>query len=359
MSTGVVTVASPMEAALEVLTPVLHHDEASKGIIAAKCIGLMAGYDARWRNAPFRIDAVESVVSSDLYNPTSKARSRTFTVSGKIDVRATELSTGARVIFDHKTTSQEIADPNATYWRQLVIEGQVSHYFLLEWLNDTKADYAMWDAVRKPAIAPKMLAKKDQQAVMAFGQYCERQLNEEQLDEFAASKEGRETSLMYAYRLAYDCTTERPEWYFQRRQVPRLDSEVLEYAKELWDHSQDLIVARRTGRNPRNSGACMTYNSPCKFLSICSGYDSPDGEGWTRKTWVHPELPILQGNGKEILTNSRIRTFQTCRRKHQLQYDIGIEKIDEEEKESLYFGSLWHDAQEAYFLTLKSIQERN
>lgn len=353
----VVPKEEPLESALEVLTPVLRGDDLSKQLIAAKCIGLMSGYDARWRNAPFRIDAVESVVSSDLYNPATKARSRTFTVSGKIDVHATEISTGAHVIFDHKTTSQEIADPNAPYWRQLVIEGQVSHYFLLEWLNEVKVDYAMWDAVRKPGIAPKMLAKKEQQSVMMFGQYCNAQLTGEQLEEFAASEAGRETPLMYAYRLAYDCTTERPEWYFQRRQVPRLDSEVLEYAGELWDHSQDLIVVRRTGRNPRNSGACMTYNSPCKFLAICSGYDSPDSEQWTRKSWVHPELPILQGDGKEILTNSRIRTFQTCRRKHQLQYDIGIEKIEEEEKESLYFGQLLHSALEQYFIALMELQK--
>lgn len=351
--------ACPLEAAIEVLEPTLGCDDFSKRIVAAKCVGLMAGYDARWRNAPFRINAVESVVSSELYNPATEARSRTFTVSGKIDVHATEVSTGAHVIFDHKTTSQDISDPNAPYWRQLVIEGQVSHYFLLEWLNKAKVDYAMWDTVRKPGIAPKMLAKKERADVMMFGHYCNASLTGEQLEEFAASENGRETPTMYAHRLAMDCTTERPEWYFQRRQVPRLDSEVFEYARELWDHSQDLIVARRTGRNPRNSGACMTYNSPCKFLGICSGYDDVDSEQWTRKTWVHPELPILQGDGKEILTNSRIRTFQTCRRKHQLQYDIGIEKIDEEEREALFFGSLWHDAQEAYFLTLKSQQERN
>lgn len=353
------TCTVPLDAALEVLTPALNGSDPSRRIIAAKCMGLMMGYDARWRNAPFLIDAVESVVSSDLYNPATEARSRTFTVSGKIDIHATEIATGAHVIFDHKTTSADIADPDATYWRQLVVEGQVSHYFLLEWLNKVRVDYAMWDVVRKPGIAPKMLPGKEATSVLRSESYCGLILSSDQLDEFSVSEGNRETPAMYAYRLANDCTSTRPEWYFQRRQIPRLDSEVFEYAKELWDHSQDIIIARRTGRNPRNSGACMTYNSPCKFLGICSGYDSADSEQWTRKTWVHPELPILQGDGKEILTNSRIRTFQTCRRKHQLQYDIGIEKVNEEEREVLFFGSLWHDAQEAYFLTIKSIQERN
>ncbi len=348
-------IAPPIEAAREVLAPVLRDADAGHALVAAKCLGLMAGYDARWQNSPYRIDAVESVVSSDLYNPETQRSSRTFTVASKLDVHATEIATDRSVIFDHKTTSQDIADPNAPYWRQLVIEGQVSHYLLLEYLNGNKVDYAMWDVIRKPSIAPKLLNKAERTLIAATKVYCDSR--DFDFDEFLASE--RETSAMYALRLARDCMKERPDWYFQRRQVPRLDGEILEYAGELWDHSQDLIVARRTGRWPRNSGACMSYGSPCKFLGICSGHDSADSDNWTRKAWVHPELPILNGDGKDILTNSRIRTFQTCRRKHQLQYEVGLERIDEEEREALFFGTLMHQALEAYFLTLKSTQEKN
>lgn len=349
------TIMSPLAAAREVLLPIMAASDESKALVAAKCIGLMAGYHARWADAPFRIDAVESVVASDLYNPETQRSSRTFSVAGKIDVHATEIATGRHVIFDHKTTSQDITDPNGPYWRQLIIEGQVSHYILLEFLNGNKIDYALWDVLRKPGISPKLLNKTDRLSIAACKTYFRsREFN---FDAFAASE--RETPEMFALRLAHDCTTERPDWYFQRRQVPRLDSEIHEYAGELWDHSQDLIVARRTARWPRNSGACMSYNSPCKFLGICSGYDTADSENWTRKPWVHPELPVLNGDGKDILTNSRIRTFQTCRRKHQLQYELGIERIDEEEREALFFGSLFHSALEAYFLALKSHQEGN
>src|SRR6185437_6008459 len=212
-------------------------------------------------------------------------------------------------------------DPNATYWRQLAIEGQVSHYMLLEWLNGNKIDYAIWDVVHKPSISPKLLAKKDAEAVTIIKKYYGLALTGSDIEEFITA--GRETPLMYSARLASDCTAERPEWYFQRRSVPRLSSEIREYAEELWDHSQDMILARRNDRWPRNSGACMTYNSSCKFLGICSGHDSADSANWKLKQWVHSELPLLaDGNGNDILTNSRIRTFQTCRRKHQLQYEL-------------------------------------
>jgi hypothetical protein len=45
-----------------------------------------------------------------------------------------------------------------------------------------------------------------------------------------------------------------------------------------------------------------------------------------------------------VLTNSRLGVFRTCRRKHYYEYELGIERLDEEEAESLYFGTLWHEA---------------
>src|ERR1700677_2706266 len=114
----------------EVLLPLLTDKDEGKRLIASKCLGLLTGYDARWRNAPYKIDDVECTLTSDLYNPATQRKSRTFTLAGKIDVRATEISTDKKVIFDHKTTSDDIADPNSSYWRQLVVEGQVDQYML-------------------------------------------------------------------------------------------------------------------------------------------------------------------------------------------------------------------------------------
>lgn len=345
----------PINAALDIVAPMIHGTDASTALIAAKCAGLLAGYDRKWRNAPYRIEEVECVVSSDLWNPESGRKSRSFSVAGKIDVRATDIQTGASVIFDHKTCSQDITDPNGSYWRQLTVEAQPTHYMLIEWMNSRKVDYAIWDVIRKPGIAPKALAKKDAADFLALGQYFGQQFDANEMELFKANE--RETPLMYAARLAHDCSIERADWYFQRRTVPRLDSEIRGYASELWDHGQDLLAARASNRMPRNSGACMLYGSPCKFLGVCSNHDSIDSEQWARKTWMHPELPQTEGDGRDVLTNSRIRCFQTCRRKHQYQYEIGVERINEEEREALVFGDLFHRALEAYFLTLKQLQK--
>ena len=118
-------------------------------------------------------------------------------------------------------------------------------------------------------------------------------------------------------------------------------------------------MARREDRWPRNSGACMNYGRACKFLGICSGHDTPDSDKWQKKVCVHNELVGIEGDGREILTNSRIRTFQTCRRKHYFEYELGIERQEEEEKESLMFGSLWHDVLEQWFLASKGESNGN
>jgi hypothetical protein len=312
-------------------------------LIVAKCRGLMAGYHARWKDAPYRFDMVEALVMSDLWNPETQRKSRSFRIAGKLDATG---HMDRRVLMDHKSTSEDITDPNAPYWRQLMIEGQVSHYMMLEWLNGRKVDEAIWDVMRKPGISPKNVTKADANLTLSSGFYFGRQMSDSAKTQLRVT--GRENFEMYEARLAHDCTAERPEWYFQRRSVPRLDADLHEYATELWGHSQDILHSRRENRWPRNSGACMMYGSPCKFLGICSGFDTPESENWRRKHNVHNELPMLNGDGRDVLTNSRIRCFQTCRRKHYFEYELGIERQDEEEREALFFGTLWHLALEAW-----------
>jgi hypothetical protein len=319
-------------------------DESSK-LVRWKIIGLLHGYDARWLDAGYRSIFVEETLTAHLTNLKTNARSRTFNLAGKLDVVA-ELD-GRTYVIDHKTCSQDIADPDAPFWRQLAIEGQVSHYHLLGWENGIKFDGAVWDAVRKPSIAPKKLTKAEKTSAVGTGKYFGWDVSAE--DKNHLQTEDREPPRMYAARLAHDCTVERPDWYFQRRPVPRLDDELAEYALELWDHGQEILHVRNTERHVRNSGACMLYNTPCQFLGICSGYDTPDSERWVKKTAVHSELPLVNGDGRDILTNSRIRCFQTCRRKHYYQYEMGIERFDAEDREALVFGSLFHLALEAWW----------
>lgn len=317
-------------------------------LVAAKVRGLMRGYDARWRDAGYVPISVEQTITADLINIATEKKSRSYMLAGKLDVVAEYQ--GRRVLIDHKTTSNDIADPNAPYWRQLVIEGQASHYYLLEWLNGRKIDTAVWDCLKKPSIRPKKLTKAERASVVASRQYFGNELPIDELEWLQVDE--TESLLMYEHRLAHDCTVERPEYYFQRRGVPRMDSELHEYATELWAHSQDMLHANRTNYHPRNSGACFTYGTACQFLGVCSGHDTIDSDKWERLEQVHAELDLEGTDGRDVLTNSRIRCFQTCRRKEFYVYQLGVKPVDEEERENLYFGQLWHLCQQIWWESL-------
>jgi hypothetical protein len=323
-------------------------------LIAAKCRALLRGYAARWHDNPYQPFYIERLMLADLINPATQRISRTYRLAGRVDVLATYHD--RNILIDHKTTSQDIQDPAGSFWRQLVVESQPSHYMLLALQNGIKCDDAVWDVVRKPSISPKKLTKAEARSVVATQKYFDIPVSESTWADVAWLSE-RETPELYEARLTYDCTHERPEWYFQRRSIPRLDSELLDHAKDLWDVGQDILNSRNMDRHIRNSGACMLYGSPCKFLGICSGYDSSASDKWTRKAQIHNELPELEGDGRDVLTHSRIRSYQTCRRKHYYEYELGIERIDEEEKEALLFGTVWHQGQEAFWSSFLLQQE--
>lgn len=346
----------PLAAALEILTPHLRDTNPSQALIAAKVIGLLKGYAHRWNDNLYRIDEVESVLTSDLYNPETNRKSRSFTIAGKLDVRATEIATGQRLIFDHKTTSDDIADPASDYWRKLVVEGQPSHYFLLEWLNGERIDRAVWNCIKRPGISPKAVAKKDAESFLRDYEYCGTKFDENEVERFVFDY--RETNSMYMARLTADCSFDRPEFYFQRRSVPRLESEIRDHALDLWDHAQSILNMRQNERYPRISAACMLHNSPCTYLGLCSGHDTQDSGKWQKKDWVHPELvQIGEGRGTDIITNSRVQTL-ICPQKHYLKYEVGLERVDDEEREVIYFGNLMHEGLERYYLALKEEQTR-
>jgi ATP-dependent helicase/DNAse subunit B len=106
--------------------------------------------------------------------------------------------------------------------------------------------------------------------------------------------------------------------------------------------------AKKNNAHFRNSGACFNYGSACEYLNLCSGCDEPDSDRWQKKPKKHPELPDGIG-GSGVLTNSRLRCFATCRRKHYYQYELGIERFDAERREALYFGSLFHEALDVWW----------
>ncbi len=308
---------------------------------AWKVRALVVGYHDHWKTSPFEILAVEEVFALPIVNPETGRMSRTFSQGGRFDLM---VGFDAKTwMVEHKTSSEEIGDPNAPYWRRLAIDSQVSMYALANWQSGRKLDGTIYDVIRKPTIRPKQITKADQKLLTESGTYCDFAISQHDVADVAAN-EFSETPKLYSLRLLRDCLDNATK-YYQRRPIPRLDGEILEFAKELWQVAQDIRQTELSNGHYRNSGACMNYGRPCEFLGICSGYDTPDSDKWRRRESAHPEVAL----GEDVLTHSRIRCYQTCRAKHNYKYNLRIERVDEDEAEALVFGQLLHKALEVYY----------
>lgn len=322
-------------------------------VIGAKVKGMLVGYDARWRDAEWELEGdAERVIQLPIVNPETGRSSRTFTQAGKFDGIVSGYS--KRVLLEHKSTSDDIADPNSVYWRRLAIDSQVSKYMLQTWQLGEKLDGALYDVLRKPAIRPKKLAKADLAEITTKGTYCGQPLADDLVDAILCTCLTDENPTLYGLRVAAE-TCAQPDRYFQRRMIPRLDDDVLEYAEELWAIADEIRLARVNNRHFRNSSACLEYGRPCEYLGICSGFDTPESDKWRRIANVHEELPGVV-DGRDVLTNSRMKCFQSCRRKHQLRYEEGLRRVDADEAEALFLGSVLHLALAEWWTPTKGEQ---
>jgi hypothetical protein len=323
--------------------------------LAATARGLLEGYHACWGDtqAQYQLLACEKTYLAEHFNPATKCNSRTYRVGGKLDklVREGDWT----VLVDHKTvgSSTNISDPGSPYWRQLEIGCQASHYNVLLELNGIRVHRIMWDVIRKPNIRAKQVKKGDAAIFLRDGFYCGRRFPEETLLVFEES--GKETPGMFQARLFQACQKE-PELYFQRQAITRTLDELNEYCQELWQISKEMRKAELKNHHFRNPDACMTYNSPCTYLPICSGHSTTESGIWGPRESINPELDAA--HGLPILSYSRIKCYQTCRRKHFYRFLLGIDRVDRKESEALYFGNLFHAALDAYWnVTCKRISD--
>lgn len=357
-------------------------------LIVAKVRALMFGYAHRWAGDDYVTISAEEAYHLPVINPATGAASRTFTQGGKFD--GVIERDGKVYLLEHKSSSEDIIDPDAVYWRRLEIDSQVSHYVMANWMMERKVDGTLYDVIGKPGIKPRALTIAERKQIAEEGVYFGFKVSDaelervkeasEKIDSFkeikkqtnadnkkrekagepiqeipqyvldGADADVRESIELYEARLARDCI-ENGNKYYQRKVITRLDQDIAEYAGELWDVAQSMLHARNNEANYRNSGACMTYGSPCEYLGVCSGYDSIDSPNWERSESVHSELPIVADNGgRDLLTNSRLKCFQTCRRKHFYRYELGVRRVGGEDKEALVFGSLLHTGLENFWI---------
>ncbi len=258
-------VEAAMEQALE--------DPYDLALVAA----MVQGYAERYLGSgPLETVASELAFDLPLRNPATGTASRVWRLAGVID-RIVRLADGRTALMECKTTSLDFS-PGADYWLRLHMDQQISIYVLAARELGYPIDTVLYDVTRRPAQRPLMATPEEKRKYKGNGEpYASQRAEDEFPEAFAA-------------RVAEEMRT-RPDHYFARIEIARLDQDLEDCAAELWQQQKAMRTAQRAGHWYRNPGACFSP-WPCAYLSICRQRDLEQvtPNGFARLDSVHPEL---------------------------------------------------------------------
>jgi hypothetical protein len=264
---------------------------------------LLAGYFWYWEGAELPPELrVQRVIESEgsfvhpIKNPDSGMPTPSFKAAGKRDA-IVELGDGRIAVKETKTCKEDLS-PTSDYWRRLELDSQISGYLCAAHEMGHAADTVLYDVIRKPSIAPKLVPVLDENGLkIVLDRDGNRVVGKKgQPRQTGDSEQGytlqqqQETPQQFGARLLEDIC-ERPSFYYARREIPRLIEDLDEYRRELWQIQQQMRESQKQGRWFRNTGACLTMGR-CEYLNHCrNGIDpaSPPA-GFSRVADLHPEL---------------------------------------------------------------------
>ena len=210
-----------------------------------------------------------------LVNPDSGHPSRTFTHAGAY-AGVVQIN-DRRWLLEHRTTSNDIESP-ATHSGGRSIRRPDGRLSAGPGSAGQCLAGVVYDVVRRPEIRPRIVPKGSARPTpeenlgtpteIEQGTYFGWPLPGQPAELIAAG--GRETLKLFGLRLASDAR-KRPDWYFQRRLVPRNDEQLRRQARDLWQTAGAIRLARRDGQHYRNPAACWNFQIPCEYLAICAG----------------------------------------------------------------------------------------
>lgn len=238
-------------------------EEDSDPFDLVRASALLVGYSARWGEEGFETIAVEQSFEVPLVNPDTGAASRTYRIGGKVDVIARQG--GKLRVVEHKTTSKDIA-PGSDYWRRVsATDPQVSTYISGARAAGYPVEDCLYDVVRKPQLRPAKATPVENRRYTKAGKLDARQ------------RETDETPDEFYERIVAD-VAEKPEKYFARGPLVRLEHDEREHAADVWQTAWFIREAENARRFPRSPNACERFGSFCEYFDVCSGMTSIDDD---------------------------------------------------------------------------------
>ncbi len=262
-----------------------------------ECLVFM--YEWRWRDAKIVTIATEKSFRLPLTNPATGAATPLFDFAGKIDGWVI-LEDGRKAIIEHKFISDDLKQ-DSDFWRRLQLDSQPTGYIWAGRFLDWPAETILYDCIRKPSIKPTPIPLLDLDGLKVVMDGADERVmtNAGKPRQSADKAKGwvlhtrPMTRGEWSTKLIDDITA-RPEFYYQRREIARLDSDIEEFLFELWDLQKTLREAQRENRWYKTVGRdSCPY---CAFFGLCSSrFDPSTGEvpeGFVKVDNCHPELDL-------------------------------------------------------------------
>lgn len=258
----------------------------------------LCGYNWRYADDDFEVVAEEIEFSLSVRNPESGRALPNVTLDGKID-KIVRSPNGIYYIDEHKSTGKSI-DSNSTFWSHLNLDTQTKLYpYAAQRLQltgklekygikptDPLISGVRYDAWHKPGISPKKLTQAESKKFVETGEYMgekfkteyrlsdvgnELWINDELAEITPGAKEGafavRETPEMFGARLLVDIS-ERPEFYFARREISRTAKELKRFEYEIYNIYHTIkFISKNNGWWTNEQQCEATFR--CPYISIC------------------------------------------------------------------------------------------
>lgn len=256
---------------------------------------LVSGYHWRWGDA-FQVVETEQSFRVPIRNPATGHATPIWDAAGKID-GVIHLEDGRMAVLEHKFISDDIG-PDSDYWPRLQLDHQITYYVWAARQLGHAVESVLYDVVRKPTIKPTQVPLLDENGLkVVLDEDGNRVINANGKPRLTGDtakgyvlQSRPMTPEEWGEKLLEDIG-KRPDFYYARREIARLDSDIAEMLDEVWDIQQTIRDAQQKGRWFKTvSKDTCTW---CSFFGLCSSrFDPADGtpEGFIRLENLHPEL---------------------------------------------------------------------
>jgi hypothetical protein len=254
-------------------------------------------------------------------------------------------------LVEHKTAGEDIT-PGSPYWKRLTLDPQISLYLEAAETLGYPVAGVIYDVLGKPKLKPYQATPVDKR------QYTQPTKKEPVPRLYANQRDRDETAEEFGDRVL-QAIMEKPDAYYQRQKIVRLQSERFESAMDTWHTASAIRESRRLKVFPRNPDSCFQYFRECDFYPICSGLTTADDPlMYKREERAHEELDSdapRDGKALILLTQSSLRSYRSCPRRYQLRYEEKLRTLLPKD-EKLRRGSSVHRALEAWGKTGGSLE---